>query len=249
MTTTSYSKLMSIYPFGKFKTQNNFFGYFAKFNGKETPIFGKQINQAKKENIKMKNQIMITAKQIIENKPYQGFAKKLIENIITDINNPFPVSSILDIKQYNYDNYDHISNTIICLMSLPTFKENKALLVKFALFCAKRVAYHAGDKLIKECVSVIEDYIKGNADKEQLDSVITISNIIYGENCDLPLGFAAQSVEGLAMLAHEDADTPKKVHCYVSNAYYCALQTVINDDVEVEEQTAYLRKLLDGEEE
>ena len=45
MTTISYTKLMKIYPGGVFKTENNLFGYFAKINGEEVPIFGKQIKK------------------------------------------------------------------------------------------------------------------------------------------------------------------------------------------------------------
>ena len=195
----------------------------------------------------MSDKIMITPNQVKANEPYEGFAKQILGGRITQLDRPLPLSEILGVKVDNFDNFDHIDNTICCFTCLPP-KDSKGILVKFALFCAKRAVNHVDDKLMRSCINVIEDFINYGIGLEQLNSTIIVADVIAEDYCDLPLGFASESVGDLARLIHKDADSSKKIYSYATGAYLSALQIFDNDDAEVEAQTAYLRKLLDGEE-
>jgi len=195
----------------------------------------------------MSDKIMITLDQIESYNPYGSFWRELLEingGRNADFNKPFPLSMLLDIN--NANNIDNIDGVVWCFRCLPY--EYKAILVKFALFCAKRAANHLDDKLIKSCIDVIVGYLDGETGLNQLQETIAVANMIADDARIVysysRLGFAAKAIVSVATLIHaKDLDL---IYSHATLAYNYATSVTIDEDAEAQEQADYLRQLLDG---
>ena len=202
--------------------------------------------------------ITITLRQIKSNCPDKEMWKKLLKlngSIEVDFDRPLPLSSVLDAGS--------LVSTIGCFHCLP---EHKDVLMEFALFCAKRASVGTANKRVPACITAMEEYIKGNADAEQVASaakdarddtcrgttaVTAVAAYILAFK-DGRGTYATSVAYAASVAAHAAYATQLQIadtYAYdSSNFMFSTLGAHAARSREEQRQVDYLRMLLDGEE-
>ena len=199
----------------------------------------------------MTKQVMITLDQIENKGADMEEWKDIIEAVGRgkgDFNNPFPLSLILDLNGLDY--------AIWCFRCLPEYRNRYT---KFALFCAKEVGMYIDDKAVHDCINTIEEYLEGNADLKALSeaheaAVATAIARKLGGNSVACVAAQATASAAKTILADDYTDAVFLASDGAFTTYCLANVHVTNactfreaDKAQRQNQTDYLRKLLDGE--
>lgn len=187
----------------------------------------------------MTKQLTITVDQLRESVACSKGWERVLEasnGVASD--KPFPLSAVLNLKG--------LEDTLWCFKCLP---DHRIILVKFALFCAKEVNVNSKDEQVINCIKVLEKYIEGNANADDLLAVGDASDTISDNPVFTAVYVAtyadAYDVNVLAARVNAMPTAVKATICTV--AYAVTATSVVDPEVEKQKQINYLRKLLDGE--